>query len=198
MKPFTYILLVTLLLISCGPSSKESQIIGRWSYTASHATNIMADPEDGMPQTYMTYLIESIDEFKEDLTERESGSFEIYFDITLPESGITNTVILEYMLDYQGTWNVQGDILNMTGESCTYKYIKGYILRPSPYFDEKHYVDLMKKYVETTVIQPLIEVQLSSNHPHIQSVSADELILQYDGDVNQQTLTRLKGPLLGH
>lgn len=195
MKPFTYTLLVALLLISCGHSAIENKLIGKWSYSSTYSENVKADSAQQLPTAYMTYLHENIDEFRADHTEHESGEFEIYYDLTLGEYGVTNTIILEYKTDYQGTWKLDGDRLHTTGESCTFKYVKGYALRPNPYFDADYYVDLMKNYSDTAVIQPIIQARLAESETSIHEVNNDEMVVKFDNVTNMLTLTRIKRTL---
>ena len=195
MKSFTYILLVALLVISCGPSDTENKLVGKWSYSASYSQNVQADSTLHIPTAYMTYLHENIDEFCADHTEQESGSFEIYYDLTLNEYGFTNTIILEYITDYQGTWSLDGDKLSTTGEACTFKFVKGYALRSTPGFDADHYVNLMKNYSDTAVVRPLIQSRLVQSDAYIHELNNEEMVVKFENVTNMQTLTRVKNVL---
>ena len=192
MKSFTYILLVALLVISCGQSATENKLIGKWSYSSSYSENVQADSTQHIPTAYMTYLHENIDEFCADHTEQESGSFEIYYDLTLNEYGITNTIILEYTTDYQGTWSLDGDKLSTTGEACTFKFVKGYALRPTPTFDADYYINLMKSYSDTAIVRPIIKARLVQSDAYIHELNNEELVVKFENVTNMLTLTRVK------
>ena len=195
MRPFTFIFIVSLLVISCGPSATESKFIGKWSYTASYSENVQADTSQHIPTAYMTYLHENIDEFRADHTEQESGSFEIYYDLTLGEYGVTNTIILEYQTDYQGTWTIDGDKLSTIGEACTFKYVKGYALRPTPGFDADYYIKLMKDYSDTAVVRPIIKARLVQSDAYIHELTNDEMVIKFENVTNMLSLSRIKKEL---
>ncbi|MCR4836846.1 MAG: hypothetical protein K5899_10785 [Bacteroidaceae bacterium] len=195
MKQFAFIFIATLLVVSCGPSAIENKIIGKWAYSSSYSDNIKSDSTHQLPTAYMTWLLESVDVFNEDHTEYESGEFEIYYELTLGEYGFTNTIILEYKTDYQGTWKVKDDNLILTGESCTYEFVKGYAMRPMPNFDADYYVNIMKEYSDTAVIQPLIKSQLSQKETQIHELTNDEMVLKNNNTSYMMALSRIKKSL---
>jgi len=195
MKQFIIIVLTTLLIVSCGSSIPENKVVGKWSYSASFSENVVADTAAHIPTAYMTYLYENVDEFRADHTEHESGQFEIYYDLTLGEYGITNTIILEYQTDYTGSWKLDGDRLHTTGESCTFQFVKGYALRPSPIFDADHYVNLMKAYSDTAIVQPMIQSRLIESEASIYQIDNDKMEIKFDNSHNMLSLARIKRTL---
>ena len=191
MKQFSILFAILLLLISCEPNKREKLIIGQWSYSSTFSTNIQGD---SIPNGTMTYLLENIDEYHNDFTETEFGSFQIFFNLNVKEVDAPYTIIIEYDTDYQGTWSLEGGELVQKGDYCTYKFSKGYALDPDADYDEEYYVNLMRSYADTAVVQPIIDTMLEEHRAEVFESSRDELTLKYKGHAVMQTLTKIKKP----
>ena len=191
MKQFSILFAILLLLISCEPSKREKLIIGKWSYSATYSSNLQGDR---IPNGTMTYLLENIDEYCADYTEKEFGSFQIFFNLYVEETDAPYTIIIEYDSDYQGIWSIDGDELVQRGDYCTYKFSKGYALDPNTHYDEQYYVKLMHAYADTAIVNPLIDVMIDEHRAEIFESSRDELTLKYKDNAVMQTLTKIKKP----
>lgn len=191
MRQFTILFAILLLLVSCEPSKREKLIIGQWSYSSTYSTTVQGD---SIPNGTMTYLLENLDEFCNDFTEKEFGSFQVFFNLYVKEADAPYTVIIEYDTDYQGTWSLDGGELVQKGDYCTYKFSKGYALDPEAEYDEQYYVNLMRAYADTAVVQPIIDMMIEEHRAEVFESSHDELTLKYTGQAIMQTLTKIKKP----
>ena len=191
MKQFSILFAILLLLISCEPNKREKLIIGQWSYSSTYSTNIQGD---SIPNGTMTYLLENIDEYRNDFSEVEYGSIQIFFNLYVKEADAPYTIIIEYDTDYQGTWSIDGGELVQKGDYCTYKFSKGYALDPEADYDEQYYVNLMRAYADTAVVRPIKDTMVDEHRAEIFESSRDELTLKYKGHAVMQTLTKIKKP----
>lgn len=189
MKLFTIISFTILLLVSCEPTKRERQIIGKWSYSSTYTDNIKSN--DVLTGT-MTYLIENVDEFCDDFTEKEFGTFQIFFNLFFNDNDVPYTVILEYDTDYQGIWSLDGDEIVLKGDYCTFKFSKGYQLDPEANQDVEYYVKQLKAYTDTAIVQPIIDTLLEEHKAEVFELSNDKLTLKYEGEAVMQTLTKIK------
>ena len=68
-------------------------------------------------------------------------------------------------------------------------------MRPMPNFDADYYVNIMKEYSDTAVIQPLIKSQLSQNETQIHELTNDEMVLKNNNTSYMMALSRIKKSL---
>ncbi|MCR5315023.1 MAG: hypothetical protein K6E52_03930 [Bacteroidaceae bacterium] len=196
MKPFTIVTIFTFaffLFCSCEPSKKERLLSYQWTYSSSHTLSMTAKKD--IPAGTMTVLHENIDQFDADHIEKEFGSLQIFFNLDLEETDVPYTVILEYDFDYEGEWEIDGNYLQLSGDECAYRFSKGYALDPNADYDEAHYVELLKTYADSHVVQPLINSQMEPHTAEILELSDEKLTMKYSGNLTVQTLTRLKKPI---
>ena len=189
MKLFTIISFTILLLVSCEPTKRERQIIGKWSYSSTYTDNIKSN--DVLTGT-MTYLIENVDEFCDDYTEKEFGTFQIFFNLFINENDVPYTVILEYDTDYQGVWSLEGDEIVLKGDYCTFKFSKGYPLDPETDHDAEYYVKQLMAYADTAIVQPITNTLLAEQKAEVFELSNEKMTLKYEGEAVMQTLTKTK------
>ncbi len=196
MKPFTIVTIFTFaffLFSSCEPSKKERLLSYQWTYSSSNSLSMTAKKD--IPAGTMTILQETIDQFDADHIEKEFGSLQIFFNLYLEETDAPYTVILEYDSDYEGKWEIDGNILQLSGDECAYRFSKGYALDPNADYDEDYYVKLLKTYADSCVVQPLINSQIMAHSAEIMELTDEQLTLKYSGNTTVQTLTRLKKPI---